>query len=540
MSHETNVIRHPVTGSVGVSAEGQAKACISDPSYRLVRMHALGDVLREHRRSRPEMIAVVDGEVRLSWKELDSRVNRLAHALAAKGVEQGERVLWLGQNSFRIIETLLAAAKLGAVFCPANWRMSGNELARVVEDFDPRVVIWEQEEVEGACIEARNQCQANRHWLCHDQSGDGGYEALLDAESDADIDQLVVPELPVLAVYTAAFEGLPNAALLPHSTVLFQSLTMAYGDSVNEETVFLNSGPLFHLGTLMSLLSTFLFGGRNVFIRRMEVHQLLSLIQSEGVTHALIPQPTVEQIREVNATGAYDVSSLWATPDAREWVSPRVIPADAPFMKHMSGYGQTEVMGLCVLGWCGGTGAGRPSPMIQVRIVDDEGQEVEPGVVGEIVIRGSLVMAGYFNRSEENAFRSRGGWHHTNDLGKRLEDGSIVFVGPKTTMIKSGVENIYPVEVENCLRSHPAIENVCVIGVPDPTWSQNVRAVVVLKEGHQASEQSLIEHCREHIASYKKPKDVVFVNELPLTKLGLVDREAVDAAHGGGGYPSAG
>ena len=149
-------------------------------------------------------------------------------------------------------------------------------------------------------------------------------------------------------------------------------------------------------------------------------------------------------------------------------------------------------------------------------------------------------MCGYWNRPEENTRRVVDGWHRTNDLGKRLEDGSLVFVGPKTTMIKSGVENIYPAEVEACLRQHQDVADVCVIGVPDPTWDQNVKAVIVRKPGTAVEADALIEHCRAQLASYKKPKIVEFTESLPRSAVGFVDREAVDKLFGGGGYPSVG
>jgi long-chain acyl-CoA synthetase len=172
-----------------------------------------------------------------------------------------------------------------------------------------------------------------------------------------------------------------------------------------------------------------------------------------------------------------------------------------------------------------------------VRIVDEAGDDVAPGDVGEIVLRGPTVMVGYWNRDELNATRGAGGWHRTNDLGRREADGSITFVGPKARMIKSAAENIYPAEVEAALGSHPAVAAVCVIGVPDPKWAQAVRAVVVLRDGASADEAELIEHCRDRIASYKKPRSVVFADALPRTGTGLVDRDAVDDAFGGGGYP---
>jgi long-chain acyl-CoA synthetase len=176
----------------------------------------------------------------------------------------------------------------------------------------------------------------------------------------------------------------------------------------------------------------------------------------------------------------------------------------------------------------------------QVKLLDDAGNEVAPGAVGEISVRGPMVMNGYYNRPEENARRTRDGWHRTNDLGRRLTDGSLVFVGPKTTMIKTGIENVYPTEVETCIGQLEQVAEVCVIGVPDPVWDQNVKAVVVLRPGAELTAEAVIEQCRANIASYKKPKIVTFVDSLPKNGSGQIDRDAVDATHGGGGYPKIG
>ena len=148
-------------------------------------------------------------------------------------------------------------------------------------------------------------------------------------------------------------------------------------------------------------------------------------------------------------------------------------------------------------------------------------------------------MNGYLNRAEINAARQRDGWHHTNDLGRRETDGSLTFIGPKGRLIKSAAENVYPTEVETCLKQHPAVADCAIIGVPDPKWTQNVKAIVVLKPGQSATAEELIEHCRARIASYKKPKSVEFVNALP-RKGWAVDYESLDAQFGGGGYPGAG
>jgi long-chain acyl-CoA synthetase len=171
-----------------------------------------------------------------------------------------------------------------------------------------------------------------------------------------------------------------------------------------------------------------------------------------------------------------------------------------------------------------------------VRIVDPDDREVPAGETGEIVARGPTVMNGYWNRPEENARRRRGGWHHTNDLGRREADGTITFIGPATRMIKSAAENIYPAEVEGCISRHPAVAECAIIGVPDAQWTQSVKAIVVLRESASATTDEIVEHCRTHIASYKKPRTVEFVEKLPRDGF-VVDYASLDEQFGGGGYP---
>lgn len=509
-------------------------------AYKQIRRHGLGDVLREQRRSRANLMAAVEGDLRLTYRQLDQRVNRLASALRAHDIGAGDRILWLGQNSIKLYELILAGAKLGAVVCPANWRQSVAEIGTVVRDFAPKAVFWQEAELGDKHRHHKSEWQiASILWVQHDGDGADGYDALLAQGEELDIEHPVDPEEALLAFYTAAFDGRPNAALLSHTALMIQGLLSARGQSVDENTRYLVSGPMFHIGVLMGALATFLSGGCCVFVSRIEPEPILQLIEQERVTHAFLPQPVIEPMRKLNAGGRYDVSSLFAQPDLSDWRSPIVLPPGAP-LQNPNVYGQTEMTGISVMAWLGGSGAGRPSPFIQVVILDERGDEVADGQVGEIAVRGMLVMNGYHNRPKENSARSRDGWHRTRDLGKRLPDGSLAFIGPKTTMIKTGVENVYPGEVEACIRHHPAVADVCVIGVPDPEWDQRVKAVVCVRPGRQVTAQEIIEHCRAAIASYKKPSLVEFVDALPRGAEGQLDRLAVDAAHGGGGYPAVG
>jgi long-chain acyl-CoA synthetase len=342
-------------------------------------------------------------------------------------------------------------------------------------------------------------------------------------------------------MYTAAFGGRPCAALLSHTSLMLQGLVISKVQDIGQDFVYLNCGPLFHMATLMTTLATFLWGGTNVFTRRVEAQELCRLIEAERCTGAFVMPPTMQQMVEVNRGRNYDLTSLRSFRGLPEWNA--ITSEDAsPWGRRPGGYGQTEAAGMVTLAALGGGASGshgRTIPLVQVRIVDPDGKEVASGEVGEIVARGPTLMHGYHQRSAETAARQSGGWHHTNDLGRREADGSLSFIGPKTRLIKSAAENIYPVEVESCLRKHPGVADCAVIGRPDRNWGQSVLAIIVRKPGESVSAEELVEHCRTRIASYKKPRTVEFVDQLPRRGF-AVDYEALDRQFGGGGYPGIG
>ena len=485
---------------------------------------------------------MVDGDfgrdVRLTYPELDERTNRLANAVSDAGVGPGDRILWLGQNSFRVLETLVAAAKLGAMFCPANWRQSADELAFVIDDLDPRVVVWQDEEIGATVRAARELVGSSARWIRHDGQGDGSYEALVAGAANADPGSEVDPSSALLLMYTAAFSGRPNAAMLSHAALITQGLVMGRLADIDADYVYLNCGPLFHIATFMTTLATYVAGGTNVFTRRVDADELCRLVESEQCTGAFIVGPMLKQILETNKDHRYDLKSLRTFRGKPEW-NEMITVDTSPWARHPGGYGQTEVMGMLTFNTLAESpigSHGRPSPVVQVRVVDPDDREVPDGETGEIVARGPTVMNGYWNRPEENERRRRGGWHHTNDLGRRESDGTITFIGPATRMIKSAAENIYPAEVEGCITRHPAVAECAIIGVPDEQWTQSVKAIVVLQEGASATADEIIEHCRAQIASYKKPRTVEFLEKLPRDGF-AVDYAALDERFGGGGYP---
>ncbi|MET0378290.1 MAG: AMP-binding protein [Spongiibacteraceae bacterium] len=501
----------------------------------------LDAVLDEHARSYPDHIAIADGDTHLTYPQLRARVDQLANALAQADVGSGDRVLWLGQNSFRVLELMLACARIGAMVCPANWRSSAAELAFVVDDLEPKIVFWQMEEVGGVIADARAQTAFREaQWLQHDCIAADGYEAFIAGGAAVPRPASTDAELAVLMIYTAAFGGRPNAAMLSHRALICQNQTMALVTGFNHRSAYLVSGPLFHIGTFKFMSACFHSAGKNVFVRRTDPQTLCEAISGERCTNAFLVTKTMLEMAELNSDGRYDLRSLQSEPVAPDWDNMVTLLPKVDYQRGM-GYGQTEVCGFVMWQYFGAGNSvgryGRPSPFVQVQIIDEAGNELPVGEVGEIAVRGPLVMNGYWRRPELNAQRQRGGWHRCNDLGRREIDGSFTFIGPKVQMIKSGVENIYPAEVENCLRSHPAVADCGVIGIPDPKWVQSIKAIVVLQPGVSANPQEIIEHCRDRIASYKKPRFVEFAEALPKNSIGFTDYKALDAAYGGGNYP---
>ena len=466
----------------------------------------LGDVVREQRRSYSGREAVVCGEHRFTYPELDDRVNRLANALAGLSVNEGERVLWLGQNCHRFFETLLATAKLGAICCPINWRNSAPEMAFVIDDVKPKVVIWQDEEIGKRARDAHEQSTHEAHWFQHDN---GEYEALLADVLPIDPKALVDPAHSALMLYTAAFEGTPNGALLSQTAMLWQSLVWGATHDFTYETKYLASEPMFHVAGLMNLIGTFHRGGTNVFVRRVNAEQICRLIETERCTTAYFVDKTMNEIVELNKDGRYDLRSLRSPPRNPAWDAMVTLGTSA-WDKQPGGYGQTEAMGMVTYRCL----ERRPPAGIQARVVNDDGEEMPPGAAGELVARGPTTMNGYHERPALSPKRQRARWHHTNDLARREVDGSLTWLGSMDRIIKSGSENIYPAEVESCLKEHPAIADCEVVGTADPTFGQIVTARVVLRLDKSTTAEDLINHCRRRLAAYKKPNHIEFVHAL--------------------------
>jgi acyl-CoA synthetase (AMP-forming)/AMP-acid ligase II len=503
------------------------------------RLHSftLGDVVRENARWLPDVEAIVCGDDRLTYRTIDVRTTKLANVLRSMGVGRGDRVAWLGLNCHRLFEFVFACSKAGAIAAPLNWRLSPVETAAVLEDIEPKVIIGSSRPEFADVNDNARSALPSAGWLSYD---DGSYEEALDGASSDDPAEDDDDQAGALIIMTAAFAGRPKAAVLTSRGIVQQNLMLgAVGGVKPMAETYLSSGPMFHIGVLLKAFALFQWGGRNVMIPRVDAAEVCRLIDRERCTSAFVFGPTIKEMAELNADGRYDLHSLndvlGGTPPpelADAWYSMTSCPLPGTQPRGAVGYGTSETVGMIT--YEGrlpvGTGTfGRPGPAMAVRIVDPDGAEVPAGQIGEIVARGPQVMAGYLGLEPMDA----GGWRWTGDLGRREEDGSFTFLGPNQEMIKTGMENVYPVEVENALKEHAAVQDACVIGVPDPVWGHSVRAVVQLVDGTSAEADELVDFVRDRIASYKKPKSVVVVDALPRTGP-FVDRAAVKKEYGEG------
>jgi long-chain acyl-CoA synthetase len=310
-------------------------------------------------------------------------------------------------------------------------------------------------------------------------------------------------------LYTAAFDGTPNGALLSQTAMLWQSLTWGAMHDFTYSTVYLASEPMFHVAGLMNLIGTFHRGGTNVFVRRVNAEELCRLIETERCTTAYFVDKTINEIVELNKAGTYDLTSLRSPPRNPEWDAMVTLGA-SPWDQRPSGYGQTETMGMLTYHAL----SSRPLPGTQARVVGGDGTDLPPGETGELVARGPTPMNGYFERPDLTMSRQRDGWHRTNDLARREHSGSITWLGSMDRLIKSGSENVYPAEVEACIKAHPAVADCEVVGLPDEAWGQVVTARVVLRVANGVTPDELLGHCRSRLATYKQPLRLELVERL--------------------------
>ncbi len=511
-----------------------------------------GEICRLNALKYPDKPALhYEDKATLTYAELNQRANRLANALLALGVRQGDRVNLLARNRTQCVEALFACAKAGIVYSPLNYRFTAEELAYVINDAGANVLLCDTEyaPVIGALAQQIPAVHTvigfgDEHGLAID------YETLLaeasplepPLERPIDLDDLC------WICYTGGTTGMSKGVMLTHRNNFAQIANLAMADQITHEDTYLVTGALFHVVLNMAL--PYWYAGATVVVMDFTPELCLQLIERYRVTKTVPVATMVNLLIDRQSREAHDLSSLQMMGLGGAPISPDTVRGAASVFgcSFVQYFGQTEAAQhftyLSMADYRRGLAddasvqerqrllsGGRAQHLCLMKIVDDDDNELPVGEVGEICGWGPNVMRGYWNKPEQTAEALRGGWLHTGDIGYLDADGYVYVVDRKKDMIVTGGENVFSTEVEKALYRHPAVLEAAVIGIPDPTWGEAVTAFVVVRAGASIYEREVIEFCKAHIAHYKAPKSVRTVEALPKAATGKIQKSVLREQH---------
>ena len=497
----------------------------------------IGDQLARHARTNGDQVALVFEDTARTYRQLDERVSRLANALRERGVGSGDRVAVLGLNAIEVVECFFATTRLGAICVPVNFRLVADEIAYQLTDSGARAVVV-QAPFADVMGQAREKVGGVDACLVFgggaDLPGTEDYERAL-AAAAPEFDELDVDEqAPAFIMYTSGTTGRPKGAVLTHHNLLMHAFSnMAHMGVQQDDKVWMAAAPLFHIAGLAGLLPTLLLGGKSVLLptRGFDPVATVDLLERERVSSVFMVPAQWQAICAVPDIAKRDLSALrrisWGAAPASTTLL-RTLIDTFPQAEVSTAFGQTEcspvttvLRGEDSVRKIGSLGT--PMLNVEVRVVDDDDNDVKPGEVGEIVYRSPMVMREYWGKPKETAEAFRGGWFHSGDLVRQDEDGYFYIVDRKKDMIISGGENIYCAEVEDALAAHPKVGEVAVIGLPDEKWGEVPLAVVAPADpADPPAAAEIAAWCEQRLARYKIPRKLALLDALPRNPSGKV------------------
>ncbi|MEZ4360670.1 MAG: long-chain fatty acid--CoA ligase [Kofleriaceae bacterium] len=493
----------------------------------------IGDWMERGERYFPEALAVVDvakGDAgRFTYRQLNARANSLAaHLRDAQGVRPGDRVALLAHNGVEVLDAFFACGKLGAIFVPLNWRSHARECAEVVALTSPSALIFGDEFRETV---ATLGVPRTLHLGGAGLPGGAAYaDVVRDHDAPAVTREAVDEEEIACLLFTGGTSGPAKAAQISYRMIAWNTLNTVVHELARGD-VTLTHTPMFHTGGLLVYtLPLLTLGGTVVIMQRWTADDMLELIERERVT-VLFCVPT--QFQAMMASPKFAAASFRSVRFLTSGGAPLPVPVIRAYAaQHQvvfkQGFGMTEfgpgIFSLAAEEAERRAGSiGKPNYFVDARVVDEQLRPLPAGEVGELVLRGPSRCSGYYNDPEASARAiDAQGWFHTGDLARVDEDGFFYIVGRQKDMYISGGENVYPMEIERALYEHPAVAQCAVIGVPHPTWGEVGRAFVVRRAEPAVTERELLEHCAARLARYKLPKEVVFVEALPISAAGKI------------------
>ncbi len=486
-------------------------------------------IVRGHGKERPDSAAIsYEGRI-TTWAELDARTNQVAQALAAEGVGEQDRIAFIDKNGPEYFEFLFGGAKLNAVTVGVNWRLAPPEMEYTINDAEARVLVVGSEFVSHLEQFEPGLQTVKKIVVIGDHPTHESWDAWVSKQESVDPGADGTGDDVAMQLYTSGTTGLPKGAMLTNSNLGAMMPTIGPLWSFDADSVNLVAMPLFHIGGSGWALVGMTQGCKSVIVREIVPPQLLDTLQNEKITNAFLVPAVLQFLSALPNCADGDFSAIraivyGASPITNEVLTRSMRTFGCPLLQV---YGLTETTGAItqldaedhdpdgprehLL-----RSAGKPYPHVEMKIVDERGNEVERGQVGELWTRSGQNMKGYWNKPDAtDAVMTSDGWFKTGDAGYMDAEGFVFLTDRIKDMIVSGGENIYPIEVENALSGHPSVADIAVIGVPDPKWGESVKAVVVLKDGASLEPDELIAYARERLAGYKIPRSVDFATELP-------------------------
>ncbi len=495
---------------------------------RTAEIKTVGDIARVHARRQPEALALVFGERRTTWAELDRDTNRVASGLLALGLLPHSRIALIDKNTDDFHLAWIGAAKAGMALNAINWRLAAPEIAYILQDSEPEVLLIGAEFLPLLADLGHIMARIRLVLVLGDPAHPAAFRPWLASHPGHDPAIAVSATDMAILLYTSGTTGHPKGAQLSHGNIMARAAHIGGGGLGHwgSNEIYLQCLPHFHVGGAGTGISALHFGSTLVVLREFSPAAVLPVFGTWPITKAMfVPAMLLMLLDHADCAktdfGCLDTIYYGAAPIPLELLKRSLATFGCDFIQL---YGMTETTGTVLslmaadhdpAGNPRMRSAGRPLPGIDLRIIDLAGRPAASGEIGEILLRGAAIMTGYWRNPAATAAAIVDGWLHTGDAGFVDADGYLYMHDRLKDMIISGGENVYPAEVENALFGHAAIADVAVIGVPDVTWGEAVKAVVVLKPGAVASAEDIIGHARASIAGYKCPKSVDFVTSLP-------------------------
>ena len=502
----------------------------------------------------PDRLAIVFEKNRYTFGQLNERVNKLANVLAKLGVKKGDRLALLQVNCHQCVEVCFAAAKLGAIYLPLNFRAKEDELEYML-NFAEACVLFVGERYLSLVDSIKPHLISVKNFISIDTPHTGmlDYNKILDSTMADEVYTDTSDDDIAILMYTAGTTGKPKGVMLAHKSFSVYVLENVSPPDTETEEKNIITVPLYHVAGIQAVMSA-IYGARTLVMQRQfEAQAWMELVERERVNRAMMVPTMLKQLMDHPLFGKYDLRSLKVITYGAAPMPLSIIKKALevfPGVNFINAFGQTETAStITMLGpedhVITGDGAerekklkrltsiGRPLSDVEMKVVDQSGKELASGEIGEIIARGPRVMTGYFKDAEKTAGAiDKDGWVHTHDMGYRDSDDYFYLSGRATDLIKRGGEYISPDELENVICTHPKIEDVAVIGIYDEEWGELPRAICVLRKGETCGDTEIMEYTRTRLASFKRPRSVIFVEELPRNAMGKVVKRELREKYG--------